>query len=447
MTTEVILDSFLRKYSAISGLDASFLRKLFVFRPVLAGQRTAVYGGHVEFFYSLHSIPCVGFAAHCNGRSMVYSGDSFNDPAGIQRLFEQGYVSEGRRDALIHFPWHHDLILHEAGVPPIHTPLSTLEALPEDVKARLYIVHKPSKDVPTDKGLKSALVGPEHTLVINSAPPANATALEVLDLLSGIDMFSGFDLSRALEILQCATFLSFQRGETLIAEGTYGDPYRRNPGAGDSGAEGPPCFYVIAMGTVCVSQDGEVIKQLTVGDHFGEMSIVTGEKRTASIKALTPVEVIQFSKQQFLYIVRHTDAITRLQQLGVIQRSPSWQVITANSSLSQLSSAQKTYLQSLFIHRVVRKGDTVWQAGETATEAVLIADGQFYFSRAQEQAPFKRGALVGEMKALIAQSALTTTLQCSEDGSVYAISRLQLNKFFDDNPGVKIQFKDRRFIE
>ena len=430
MTTEVILDSFLRKYSAISGLDAAFLRKLFVFRPVLAGQRTAVYGGHVEFFYSLHSIPCVGFAAYCGGKSMVYSGDSFNDPAGIQRLYEQGYVSEGRRDALINFPWHHDLILHEAGVPPIHTPLATLEALPADVKQRLFIVHKPSKDVPMERGLQSALVGPAHTLVISSHPPANASALEVLDLLSSIDMFSGFDLSRALEMLQCATFLSFHRGDTLIHEGTFGST-----------------LYVIAMGTVRVSQEGAVIKELTVGDHFGEMSIVTGEKRTASIHAVTPVEVIQFSKDEFLYIVRHTDAIQRLQQLGVIQRSPSWQAISANSSLSQLSSAQKTYLQSLFIHRIVRAGEVIWQAGETATEAVLIADGQFYFSRAKEQAPFTRGALVGDMKALIAQSTLSTTLLCQVEGSVYAITRVHLLKFFDDNPGVKITFMNRRFIE
>jgi hypothetical protein len=31
---------------------------------------------------------------------------------------------------------HCDLILHEAGVPPIHTPMATLAGLPDDVKAR-----------------------------------------------------------------------------------------------------------------------------------------------------------------------------------------------------------------------------------------------------------------------------------------------------------------------
>ena len=41
-------------------------QKLFIYRPITIGERTAVYGGALEFFYSLHSIPCVGFAAYCN---------------------------------------------------------------------------------------------------------------------------------------------------------------------------------------------------------------------------------------------------------------------------------------------------------------------------------------------------------------------------------------------
>lgn len=90
ITSEVVMNSFITKYSAISGLEESFLRKLFVFRPAQIGQKIAVYGGHLEFFYSLHSIPCVGFAAYCNGKSMVYSGDSFNDHAGIEKFYEMG---------------------------------------------------------------------------------------------------------------------------------------------------------------------------------------------------------------------------------------------------------------------------------------------------------------------------------------------------------------------
>lgn len=309
MTSDVILASFLKKYSAISGLKEEFLRKLFLFRPIIIGEKTAVYGGHIQFFYALHSIPCVGFAAYCNGKSMVYSADSYNDPPGIHKFFEKGLMTEGRRDKLLNFPWHHTVILHEAGVPPIHTPLTTLEALSEDIKRRLYIVHKPSKDVPTDKGLKSALVGPENTIVISQEEAPSSKALEILDLVSSIDFFSNFVVSRGMEFIQCAQYQSFKPGDILIAEGTPGST-----------------MYIVSMGVVSISIGGKFLKTMTVGDHFGEMSIVTGEPRTATITAVTNVECVRFPKNEFLYLVRRTNAIERMKQLGAMQRSKSWQV-------------------------------------------------------------------------------------------------------------------------
>lgn len=51
------------------------------------------------------------------------------------------------------------MILHEAGVPPIHTPLYILREFPEEVKTRLYLVHVAERDVPKDSGLKIAKTG------------------------------------------------------------------------------------------------------------------------------------------------------------------------------------------------------------------------------------------------------------------------------------------------
>ena len=45
---------------------------------------------------------------------------------------------------LLDFPWHHDIILHEAGVPPLHTPIRVLSELDADIKARL----EPALDKP-----------------------------------------------------------------------------------------------------------------------------------------------------------------------------------------------------------------------------------------------------------------------------------------------------------
>jgi hypothetical protein len=49
--------------------------------------------------------------------------------------------------------WNCDLILHEMGVPPIHTDQAILINLPDDVKKRLIVVHANPKDIKKDSGL------------------------------------------------------------------------------------------------------------------------------------------------------------------------------------------------------------------------------------------------------------------------------------------------------
>lgn len=58
---------------------------------------------------------------------MVFSADHMNDPERVRAMCDEGFLTIGRRDALLDFPWHHDVIFHEAGIPPIHTPMRTLQ--------------------------------------------------------------------------------------------------------------------------------------------------------------------------------------------------------------------------------------------------------------------------------------------------------------------------------
>jgi hypothetical protein len=144
--------------------------QIFKFKKVLIGQPLSIRGAVFNFFYSLHSIPCVGFevvfGAEGNTKSIVFSADHMNDPNAIIKLKDDGIISESRCQELLNFPWHHDIILHESGVPPIHTPMATLAALPDDVKKRLWVVHTTNSQVPADKGLRAAPVGVENTLVL-----------------------------------------------------------------------------------------------------------------------------------------------------------------------------------------------------------------------------------------------------------------------------------------
>ncbi len=53
--------------------------------------------------------------------------------------------------------------------------------------------------------------------------------------------------------------------------------------------------YILLDGTVSVRKDGQEIAQIGPGEIFGEAAIARHTLRTASIVALTPLEVIHFT--------------------------------------------------------------------------------------------------------------------------------------------------------
>lgn len=172
ITTPTIYKSFIRKYAALSALSPALLRHSHRFKPAIIGQPLRFQGATFHFIYSLHTIPCVGFRVEWRGRSMVFTADHFNSPTGMQQLEESGVLSPERADDLRNLALQEcDLILHEAGAPPIHTPLSVLLELPKEVKKRLYVVH--TSTLPDDCELKAAPTGTKGTIRLDQLDEAS----------------------------------------------------------------------------------------------------------------------------------------------------------------------------------------------------------------------------------------------------------------------------------
>jgi len=93
ITTPTIYKSFIRKYSALSELSEGILQRSHRFKPAIIGAPLRFQGATFHFTYTLHSIPCVGFRVEWRGRSMVFTGDHFNDPDAIEKLVENVSVS------------------------------------------------------------------------------------------------------------------------------------------------------------------------------------------------------------------------------------------------------------------------------------------------------------------------------------------------------------------
>lgn len=163
ITTPTIYKSFIRKYAALSNLSPALLRHSHRHKPAIIGSPLRFQGATFHFTYTLHSIPCVGFRVEWRGRSMVFTGDHFNSPPDIDKLQESGVLAEARADDLRNLPLQDtDLLLHEAGVPPLHTPLDVLLKLPRKVKERLYVVH--TQALPPECELRVAPTGTAGTI-------------------------------------------------------------------------------------------------------------------------------------------------------------------------------------------------------------------------------------------------------------------------------------------
>ena len=89
ITTPTIYKSFIRKYAALSALSPALLRHSHRHKPAIIGTPLRFQGATFHFTYTLHTIPCIGFRVEWRGRSMVFTGDHFNNPAAIEKLQDQ----------------------------------------------------------------------------------------------------------------------------------------------------------------------------------------------------------------------------------------------------------------------------------------------------------------------------------------------------------------------
>lgn len=430
-TTPTILGSFLRKYASLSGIGEDLLRRTFDYCPVKIGAPTRVHGAELRFFYTLHSIPCVGFEVFYGGKSLVVSADTLYDPERVRALEAEGVLGKGRAEQLVDFPWYHTVVLHEAGVPPLHTPTSALAALPDEVKRRLHLVHIAEKDVPGGVGLKTAPIGLARTLRIDVAPVAHAEAIELLNAFGAVELFNEFPLARAREILHVARKLAVPAGERIIGAGTPGD-----------------AFYIIASGIVSVIQDGREFKRYQAGDYFGETALLLDQPRNADVVAKTAVSLVEIDRYDFLYLLRGTDIPARLMRLARMRAERSWEILEKNSVLKALSSSQKTVFQSYLGSRDVHAGEVLWRAGDEANEAFLIEEGAIALEGcAADLEPFGAGAFLGEVDAIRQGAPLATTARVLEPGRVFYVGKEALLKFLEEYPGVLVSFLGRKFAE
>ena len=88
--------------------------------------------------------------------------------------------------------------------------------------------------------------------------------------LQRVALFAGMDRRQSEQIARLLKERRFQKGETVILEGSGG-----------------AAFFLIDSGEATVSQKGVVLHTMGPGDHFGEIALIDGGPRMATVTAAT----------------------------------------------------------------------------------------------------------------------------------------------------------------
>lgn len=84
----------------------------------------------------------------------------------------------------------------------------------------------------------------------------------------------------------------------------------------------PHEFFVILDGTVDVEHDGAVLATLGQGDFLGEIAIMEGLRRTATVVAASPVRAAVMHERDFLEMCRELPVVEQRVRAKIRERLP-----------------------------------------------------------------------------------------------------------------------------
>jgi len=429
-TTPTIIESFLTKYSALTRIPAKTLMGMFDFHPVKINTQFNIHGGFFNFFYSVHSIPTMGFYFLYRDKTFLYSSDHLADPEKLKYLHEQGIMSKDRLDFFLTKPWEMDIIYHEAGIPPLHTPIDFLNSLGKKVQKKITVYHIAEKDFPKNTDLTLAKFGIGETVTPVIKKHKFEEAYEILDVFDRIDLFRDLPFDKSKYLLLNVVIEEFTRGDYIIKKNTEGDK-----------------FYVIVSGNVSIG-GVENIQDKVYGtyEYFGEASLVLGTPRGADVIAATNVTAYSLKKQAFLRLIHDTKVEDQIKKIARIRTGETWNVIKANKYFMNLSSSQITQLEMMLTHDEVGKGTTLIHSGEKNDAVFLLIEGCVeQYSGKRNKNACQPGELLGDILSMKEDLPGNFTYKAKSAARLYRIKKGDFLTFLEDNPGVFLEmlFEDR----
>ena len=253
---------------------------------------------------------------------------------------------------------------------------------------------------------------------------------DLAEFLAAVALFSGLDLTERTLLATEFVPIRLKQGECLIEQGALGE-----------------ALYVLHRGKLRITKKDMHDEEMTLavlgpGVCVGEIALLTGERRNASVYAEEACEVYSLTKQSFEALRQqspHTIAHFSKAIVAPLQRGELQNILYVSDLFGDMSKDALKALEEALELMLCASGERLIRQGEESDSAYIIISGRLRVlleqANGSEHPLFElgRGRIVGEI-AMITGGKRTATVRAIRDTLLAKLSKVAFEQLLHAYP-------------
>src|SRR5215212_2607859 len=258
---------------------------------------------------------------------------------------------------------------------------------------------------------------------------------QLITFLHSTPLFARVDPAVVAEIATELEHLRLDPGAVVIREGEAGDG-----------------LYLVVRGrlrVVAYAQDGTEIflNAIEPGEGVGEIALLTGERRTATVYTTSTAELLRLSSEQFDLLGQRYPAAAHAIAESIVQRLQQTQLNLAlyvGKRFEHLDEPVLRALQAELELVLLRSGEVIVRQGEPSDALYLVINGRLRVVLEQAEAAastlyeLRRGQTVGEI-GILTGGPRTATVYAVRDSLLARLPRAGFDRLLTAYPQAMVR--------
>jgi CRP-like cAMP-binding protein len=243
--------------------------------------------------------------------------------------------------------------------------------------------------------------------------------------LPNIPLFSDLPQEAFIELFERCPLRRYSQGQRVFDQGSHGN-----------------AFYVICEGSVRVlREDGAQRKELAtlgIGAFFGEMALLSGASRMASVESATEdTQLLEISAPVLAELSRQHPQVARALKKFCRERLLS-NVMSTSALFEPFGKKDRRALVEKFLAREVKKNEIIVRDGEWTDGLYVVLSGEVEARKGdQVLSRLKEGDLFGEI-SLLSKTPATATVLATRRTSLLRLPREDFDALILSHPQILV---------